>query len=334
MQTLYLQNPDAAFEVGSYVTVVAEFDDTVPEVAKRSGVLQVQSKKDRPSGSGIGSAFMKIYKAGIADPDTVVWNMGDSYMLDKSVHLEHAGTYQAVLTVMDNTGNQTVESIEFFAEMATQPAPQILITGDSGSTYDFDSSFKFTARVMPPNEDAIVDLGSIRVDVYNILNDETLEEYMMDISFDYTETEGTYDVTAMIHPPSVADYEGLRVQITAGTVNGEMMMKTKDYTADYSSFEFAVTEAYVYPNPIEQTRGSVNFVIQTNRAATAEIVIYDFAGKVVTKMKDRALTGGRNEISWDCSNSGTKLARGVYFAKVVANDRSSRVEKIIKVVKQ
>ena len=91
--------------------------------------------------------------------------------------------------------------------------------------------------------------------------------------------------------------------------------------------ELTFVEVHVYPNPMD-TEAGATFVIDVSKTADIEIKIYDFAGKEVCTL----VGSDRSVITWDgCTNKGTKLGRGVYFARVSANDGKSVVEKIIKI---
>jgi flagellar hook assembly protein FlgD len=53
------------------------------------------------------------------------------------------------------------------------------------------------------------------------------------------------------------------------------------------------------------------------RADRVRVRIYDIAGRQVRVLADRAFEAGEHELRWDGSDdSGTPLARGVYFTRV------------------
>lgn len=89
-----------------------------------------------------------------------------------------------------------------------------------------------------------------------------------------------------------------------------------------------ISEAHAYPNPGIAGEG-VTFGISFARDAEVEVEIFDWAGNKV-----RTLTGGnsRSVMTWDTrSESGMTVARGVYFARVKANDGKKVDEKIVKI---
>ncbi|MCF7921051.1 MAG: tandem-95 repeat protein [Candidatus Cloacimonetes bacterium] len=98
-------------------------------------------------------------------------------------------------------------------------------------------------------------------------------------------------------------------------------------------------DVHCYPNPMNTDDGTRFVINSTASLAGIEISIYDFAGKEVCS---ESFAGrGSNEITWmgytdgwNGTTNGTKLARGVYFARVVGKDGFDEIalEKVIKVV--
>jgi hypothetical protein len=175
-----------------------------------------------------------------------------------------------------------------------------------------------------------------------------------------TDVDNDVDTEVTINIENVTDITGSSIQLIPFTFNAED--KTAIFTgphnwtglnqfeitaydpADSSSTFFDVSVVYLgsndihcYPNPMNTNEGT-NFVINSvTTLADIKIDIYDFAGRKVCSNSFSAR--GANEIKWmgytdgwNGSKAGSKLARGVYFARVVAKDDYGAValEKIVK----
>lgn len=94
-----------------------------------------------------------------------------------------------------------------------------------------------------------------------------------------------------------------------------------------------ITSASIYPNPSDADTGA-RFSVSVNNRSTVSVRIYDFAGREVRTMHHAAKADGKStiEIVFDGrNNDGVKLARGSYFARVIANDGMKTVEKVVKI---
>jgi hypothetical protein len=94
-----------------------------------------------------------------------------------------------------------------------------------------------------------------------------------------------------------------------------------------------IADAHMYPNPSISGAGA-NFVVDVNGPSTISIKLYDFAGREVRELNVTTVTDAKTPvtIAWDGKNAnGDKLARGTYFARVIANDGKKIVEKVVKV---
>lgn len=92
-----------------------------------------------------------------------------------------------------------------------------------------------------------------------------------------------------------------------------------------------ITEAFIYPNPMTTVKGA-NFRVKLTTAANVKVRIYDFAGREVKVIDRYASKSEFVDIAWDGKNdSNVKLARGAYFARIIANDGKKIVEKVVKV---
>lgn len=341
------------FVINDFVNIIASFTDTQDDNVRlsknrknhsndrmTSSQMKSSRRKDidsasmkttskmRSFGSGIKEATLKVYSPDSEEAIADTMCLGGNY-LDTRVKLLAEGNYDVILTVTDNVGNTAVSNLHFSAVQFVEPAPAILITGGE-NTYIYDESFSFAAQISAEGN-SLVDISSIRVNVYGLTEESEVIPYQSNINVSLDVTEDSEDVTisTQIAPPGTSEFVGMRVEVIASSVNGEAALISQDYTADFTTFKFAVRDAHIYPNPIgKDVRGMATFVVDVNRSAELEIAIYDFRGKRVGKIRSQALRAGRNELSWDSKS----IARGVYFAKVVANDRSNKVEKIIKVI--
>ena len=94
-----------------------------------------------------------------------------------------------------------------------------------------------------------------------------------------------------------------------------------------------ITDAHAYPNPADADTGT-RFSVSLSGSANVSVRIYDFAGREVRSLDYAGKTNGKSkiEIVFDArNNDGVKLARGSYFARVIANDGMKTVEKIVKI---
>ncbi|MFA7213467.1 MAG: FlgD immunoglobulin-like domain containing protein [Candidatus Cloacimonadaceae bacterium] len=97
--------------------------------------------------------------------------------------------------------------------------------------------------------------------------------------------------------------------------------------------ELEITEAHAYPNPFNADTGA-KFSVEVSCTSNVSVRIYDFAGREVRSLDYAGKTNGKStiEIVFDGrNNDGVKLARGTYFARVIANDGMKIVEKVVKI---
>jgi hypothetical protein len=86
-----------------------------------------------------------------------------------------------------------------------------------------------------------------------------------------------------------------------------------------------------YPNPAI-TSTTIKVVLSRNDNVQLAVEIYDYAGKKVKTLSVPSTTTNLVQVVWDLKNSsGTKVARGTYFARVVVSDNTTKQEKIIKI---
>ncbi|MDD2210235.1 MAG: chitobiase/beta-hexosaminidase C-terminal domain-containing protein [Candidatus Cloacimonetes bacterium] len=103
-------------------------------------------------------------------------------------------------------------------------------------------------------------------------------------------------------------------------------------SAEYQSSDLEITESSrVYPNPAEN---STTFQVKLSRNDNVQITIsiFDFAGKKIRTLTGSNLNTNLVEITWNLKNdSGLKVGRGTYFARIQASDSAKRTEKVIKI---
>ncbi|MBP7310292.1 MAG: chitobiase/beta-hexosaminidase C-terminal domain-containing protein, partial [Candidatus Cloacimonetes bacterium] len=114
--------------------------------------------------------------------------------------------------------------------------------------------------------------------------------------------------------------------------DGQESLPSDTATVEYQATGLLISEtSNVYPNPAE-TSTTFKIVLNRNDNVQVAIDIYDFAGK---KLKTLAIPNTNTNLvllPWDLKNdSGTKVARGTYFARVVVTDSINRYEKVIKI---
>ena len=100
----------------------------------------------------------------------------------------------------------------------------------------------------------------------------------------------------------------------------------------YQSQDLDISDAsYAWPNPAtEQTE--IVVILNRNNNVTLTVSIYDFAGKKVQTITEPSQNSNQIRIPWNLKNSsGAKVGRGIYFARVVANDGVNRSEHVIKI---
>ncbi len=188
-----------------------------------------------------------------------------------------------------------------------------------------------------PDHQLIVDFGDYITDVDNNVATE--------VTISIENTTDPFDPALQLIPFTLDDKIATFFGLHNWTGTNTFELTAYD-PADSSMAPFNVTIIYqggddihCYPNPMSTDSGT-NFVINSmTPLADIYIDIYDFAGKKVCSKsfnphgsKEINWTGYSN--GWNGSTAGTKLARGVYFARVVGKDDSGGIalEKTVKLV--
>ncbi|NLN85251.1 MAG: T9SS type A sorting domain-containing protein, partial [Candidatus Cloacimonetes bacterium] len=100
----------------------------------------------------------------------------------------------------------------------------------------------------------------------------------------------------------------------------------------YQTQDLDISDAsYAWPNPATNS-AEIVVVLNRNKDVTLTISIFDFSGKKVRTITTPPQDSNRIRIPWDLKNAnGSKVGRGTYFARVVANDGVNRSEYVIKI---
>jgi len=78
--------------------------------------------------------------------------------------------------------------------------------------------------------------------------------------------------------------------------------------------------AYAYPNPLI---GSTTFSVNIEEEADYSLEVFDMFGNLVKTVFNGSLSTGTHDFKWDgSSNSGVKLASGMYFFKLTGGNVS------------
>ncbi len=95
-----------------------------------------------------------------------------------------------------------------------------------------------------------------------------------------------------------------------------------------------ITDAQVWPNPVNTDEGQANFAffLGGQRPANVEVSIFDFAGDLVWTGALPNVGPGKVEFQWAGTTSGgTMVASGGYIARIVANDGAATKTATVKV---
>jgi hypothetical protein len=114
--------------------------------------------------------------------------------------------------------------------------------------------------------------------------------------------------------------------------NGVESAPSLTTTIEFISSELTISDAsHAYPNPAVNSC-QIKLVLSRNDNVQISVSVFDFAGKKVRTLTGISTSANLIEIPWDLKNdSGVKVARGTYFARIVVNDSIDRSEKVIKI---
>lgn len=76
-----------------------------------------------------------------------------------------------------------------------------------------------------------------------------------------------------------------------------------------------------YPNPFNPT---TRITYQLNKATQVQLSVYDITGREVNRLIDQYQPIGEYNVEWNGNaTSGQKMASGIYFAKLIADNKSN-----------
>jgi hypothetical protein len=122
--------------------------------------------------------------------------------------------------------------------------------------------------------------------------------------------------------------------VWASDVLGNVTRAECSFTS--STDDRLLSDAYVYPNPLDPANGGGTFVVNASQAgAVVSIDVYDFAGDFVATVgqKEMKITGWGFEVPWDGrAEDGTMLASGPYMARVRVRHGDEVMSRTVKVM--
>lgn len=272
-------------------------------------------------------------------------NSGEEFMFTVSGEVAANGVSINFYTVDGNLlqGPQTVNGTEgtyavnlaYVPEEVTAVTLEVTATNVSGiatvssKTYQIDSVDPVVTIIKPEAGAMIEDTDDTIIEILADLMDEgsgiasavvKLDDNVIESALSGDKTS----VSAAVDSLSVGAHK-VEIIVTDNTAN--VTSATVEFAIGKPDGEI-ITEAHVYPNPGTAGEG-VTFSIDFARDAEIEVEIFDWAGNKVRTLRG---TDTRNEITWKGkTDSGVNVARGVYFARVKANDGRKVEEKIVKI---
>jgi hypothetical protein len=246
------------------------------------------------------------------------------YTLDGSDPLETSPIYTEGIEIPELIYDYTVKAKAFKQDWVSSG----IVTGT------------YSVLLLPINVRAFTYSGYIRVIWNSPIATRTLDSFNV-----YRRRIGETQFVKMNTSPIVAtqdslyyydDYAILNNQsyqyyVTA-IYNGIESNPSMTTTIEYQSQDLTISDvSHVYPNPAI-TSCKIKLVLSRNDNVQISVSIYDFAGKKVQTLTVPTTSANLIEIPWDLKTSGgVKVARGTYFARIVANDGINRSEKVIKI---
>jgi len=239
----------------------------------------------------------------------IVGSEADTYMIDFTANISEDEFTNLILEVeatnIDGftTVNNQVYAIDMVVPVVTIESPEV------DAVFNIDEAVEIRAYVTD---------GQSGINSISLMVDGHEVEYVMNngaVYYPYPE-EG---YTIGIHT----------IEITAmDNVHNATAMLWRFEVTDVNA-PFEINEAFAYPNPCDFEEGeTMSFMVDTSKSSLISLTIYDFAGNEVIKLKSVR----SEQITWDGRTAkGTKIARGIYFAKITANDGKKVVEKIVKI---
>jgi hypothetical protein len=135
------------------------------------------------------------------------------------------------------------------------------------------------------------------------------------------DTFGIVHVGAYLYDPDTGDLlretGGLSLLVESPGVSG----------VDQPSVRDILRLDPIRPQPVTD-RGVLRFVL--GRASRVRLEIFDVSGRLVTRLLDARRPAGVTEVVWDARNaSGSRVATGVYWARLRADGLGSRTRRVV-----
>ncbi len=117
--------------------------------------------------------------------------------------------------------------------------------------------------------------------------------------------------------------------------NGEESLPSLTTSIEYQAGDLEISDnSHAFPNPAVNNT-TIRLILSRNDNVQVSVTIYDFAGKQIRTLTVPTTNTNQIDILWDLKNSsGTKVARGAYFARIVAIDGANRSESVLKIAVQ
>ncbi|KAA3605842.1 MAG: hypothetical protein DWQ06_02980 [Calditrichaeota bacterium] len=212
-------------------------------------------------------------------------------------------------------------------------------------SYKIDQDSPVITQITPTNNTLIESLTnfSVRVDFEDIgIGIESSELEVVDSEgIQIQKVQGTIQESASVGFAEIFISESLKadnyqVIFTASDSLGNSTRQVTTFRVNSSLF--VVEDIHNYPNPFK-IGSTTTFVFTATKDALVTIHIYDFLGrKVRTLLEEREFRPQGNEIEivpvWDGKDdSGSNLAKGVYFANVLVKEKNGegKSKKVVKI---
>ena len=257
------------------------------------------------------------------DPDVIGLNI--YYSTDGSDPTEDSILYTEPITVPEMAQNFTIRAKAIKKDWIS--------SGISEETYSY--------LMLPLNVRTVTYEGYVRVlwgspttrslDGFNVYRKASNESDFRKLNDELVPVSQTIGSDHYYDDYEIANNMSYQYYVKA-VYNGMESVESTITGAEYQSSELDVTEnSRAYPNPAENST-TLQIRLSRNDNVQITVSIFDFAGKKVRTLTGANLNTNLVEIIWDLKNdSGTKVGRGTYFARIQASDSAKRSEKVIKI---
>lgn len=192
--------------------------------------------------------------------------------------------------------------------------------------YDIDDSLSVLAQQNTPNGGFLNTIGSLGKTLGKM--DATSD---LDIVYDKTSSANTAylaantgtDVNDDLYTVDLATGKATLVgRIGFGSAIRDIAGEVPAITAGIETSAPVSFQLAVYPNPTHSNT-MISFSLENN--SRASIMIYDYSGKLISKIADQAFNAGKNQFELATAD----LAKGIYFVTLTVNNTSQNVSKLV-----